>query len=82
MAKHRLEIGLDPERYLELADIAERQGTSMAAIVRMAIDEPRYADAARRRAVASLLVAPAMSIPHDPADLRRELDAAYERFLG
>jgi len=82
MANHRLQIRLDPERCLELADLAEREGTSMAAIVRTAIDELLHSAAERRRAVASLRAAAALPVPDDPADLRRELDAAYDRFLG
>ena len=52
---------------------------SVAAVIRDAIDQMTSGANARRDAIAGLLAAEPMTVPLDPADLRRELDAAHER---
>jgi hypothetical protein len=79
MMEHRLQILLDEARYRKIAREAERRGTSVAAVIRDAIDRlPDSADA-RRAAAEAILAAEPMPLPDDPADLRRELDAAHIR---
>ena len=79
MLDRRVQILLDEDRYRKVAREAERRGVSVAAVVREAIDRlPSHAEQ-RRAAVAAVLAAEAMAVPADPADLRRELDAARDR---
>ena len=79
MMEHRMQLLLDEARYRKLAREAQRRGTSVAAVIRDAIDRlPDGADA-RRRAADAILAAEPMPVPDDPADLRRELDAAHMR---
>lgn len=79
MLDHRLQILLDRDRYEKLTREAERRGASIAAVIREAIDR-LPADAGRREtAVAAILAAEPMDVPADPADLRREIDAARGR---
>jgi len=77
MLSHRLQILLDEARYRRLAREAGRRHTSVAAVIRDAIDEalPGSHETRRRAAVAAILAAPAMAVPDDPGDLRRETDA-------
>jgi hypothetical protein len=77
MLSHRLQILLDEGRFRRLAREADRRHTSVAAVIRDAIDEvlPAAHDVRRRGAVAAILAAPAMPVPADPGDLRRETDA-------
>jgi hypothetical protein len=80
MLQHRLQILLDEQRYRKLSANAERQGVSIAALVRAAIDNlPDPQAERRRRAIASFLAADPIPLPDDPADLRRELDEAHDR---
>lgn len=74
MLGRRLQILIDDERYERLTAEARRRKTSVATVVREAID--RVADASDRRrseAAARILAAPRMSVP-DIRGLRRELD--------
>jgi len=74
MLERRLQILLDRERYERLAQEAEARGTSVAQIVREAIDRALPPTTLRRReAAARILQAPDMPVP-DPGDLRAELD--------
>lgn len=79
MLDRRFQILLDEGRYQKVAAEAERRGTSVAAVIREAIDRLPAGVDRRRAAVAALLTAPPMPVPDDPADLRRELDAAREQ---
>jgi hypothetical protein len=79
MLDHRLQILLDDERHQRLLALAEDRGTSVAAVVREAIDRGLPArDGHRRAAAQRLLDAPGMPVP-DPAGLRDELDALRAR---
>jgi uncharacterized membrane protein len=75
----RLHILLDDERYGRVAATAHRRGVSVAAVIREAIDRglPAAADATREAALRTIFAAQAMDVPHDPTDLRAELDAAH-----
>jgi hypothetical protein len=81
MLDRRLQILLDEGRYQKLSSRARRQHTSIAAVIRDAIDA--LDDETRRRdaAVEAILAAPQIDLPADPADLRRELDEAHGRFV-
>lgn len=78
MLDHRLQILLDDVRYQKLAREAGRRGVSIAAVIREAIDRLPEDAAIRRAAVEAILAAEAMPVPADPAELRRELDAAHD----
>lgn len=78
MADHRVQIQLDEDRYQKVAHEAARRGVSIAEIIREAIDQlPVDADS-RQAAIAAILTAEPMPVPDDPADLRREIDAARD----
>lgn len=79
MLDHRLQILLDEERYQRVAREARRRGISVAAVIREAIDRLPEDSDRRRAAIATILAADPMPVPEDPADLRRELDAAHNR---
>lgn len=75
----RVQLLLDGPRYRKLTGEAKRRRVSVAAVIREAIDQ-LPADAERRRAaIAEVLAAEPMAVPSDPAELRRELDAAHDR---
>lgn len=70
---------LDEPRYQKAVRVADRQGVSVAEVIRQAIDAlPEEADR-RRTAIDAILAAPRIRLPNDPADLRRELDDAHAR---
>jgi len=77
--ERRVQILLDEPRYRRVASEARRRRVSVAAVIRDAIDQMTSGANARRDAIAGLLAAEPMTVPLDPADLRRELDAAHER---
>lgn len=79
MLEHRLQILLDEARYRKIARQASRRGTSVAAVIRDAIDRLPDDHEARRRAAETILAAAPMPVPQNPQDLRRELDAAHQR---
>lgn len=79
MLDHRLQILLDDERYQKVAREAKRRRVSIAAVIRDALDRLPSAADVRRSAIDAILDAQAMAVPNDPADLRRELDAARAR---
>jgi hypothetical protein len=75
----RLQLLLDEARYQKVAEEAARRGSSVASVIREAIDRlPSDADD-RRAAIASVLAAEPMTLPADPGELRRELDDAHAR---
>jgi len=80
MVNHRLQIRLDENRYEKVAREAERCGESLAAVIRRAIDLLPTDLFERQEALRALLAADPMPVPDDPADLRRELDEAHDRF--
>ncbi|MBI3979563.1 MAG: antitoxin [Chloroflexi bacterium] len=79
MLDHRLQILLDAERYQKVAREAARRGTSIAAVIREAIDRLPAEGDSRHVAIAAILAAEPMPVPADPAELRRELDVARDR---
>jgi broad specificity phosphatase PhoE len=80
MLDRRLQILVDEERYRRLEAEARRRRTSVAQLVREAIDKAFASDLARkRRAAKAILEAEPMPVPEDPADLKREIEEAHER---
>lgn len=71
----RLQILLDEERYGRLARRAAERGTSIATLVREAVDA-RYppVDPQKRAAARRILAADPMPVPADPAELRQEIN--------
>lgn len=70
----RLQLLLDEERYQRVAQLARRRGTSVASVIREAIDRglPRH-DEDRQLAGRLVLEAAPMEVP-EVADLNVELD--------
>ncbi|HEV8571816.1 MAG TPA: ribbon-helix-helix protein, CopG family [Actinomycetota bacterium] len=80
MLDRRLQILLDEDRYRRLQAEAKRRRTSVAQVVREAIDKALPADLARKRAaLKEILEAEPMPVPEDPRDLKREIEEAHER---
>ena len=79
MLTRRLQILIDEERYVRLAERAGKRGVSVATVIREAIDrsfppgEERRGDAGRR-----ILAAEPMEVP-GPEGLRDELEALRDR---
>jgi len=65
---------LDEPRYQKAARVAEQQGVSVAEVIRRAIDALPEEASRRRNAIDAILAAPRITLPADPAELRRELD--------
>lgn len=79
MLDHRVQILLDDERYRRVAREAKRRRVSIAAVIRDALDRLPSDVEVRRTAIEAILDAQPMGVPTDPAELRRELDAAHDR---
>jgi hypothetical protein len=78
----RLELRLDRQTYERLERRAAEDRLSVAEVVRQAIVRELEGDEQPWRAKAvERGVALNMPVPQDPADLVRELDAAYEASL-
>jgi hypothetical protein len=75
----RVQLLLDEPRYRKLTDAARRRRVSVAAVIRDAIDQLPADTEQRRAAIAEVLAAEPMALPSDPAELRREIDAAHDR---
>jgi hypothetical protein len=75
----RMHLLLDESRYQKANRIADRQGVSVAEVIRQAIDALPEDTDRRRVAIDAILAAPPITVPSDPADLRRELDDARGR---
>ncbi len=74
MLTRRLQILLDDERYARLARRAADGGISIATVVRDAIDARFPAeDPERDAAFEAIRTAEPISLPADPADLKREI---------
>ena len=81
MLTRRLQILVDDERYQALERAARARHVSVATVVRDAIDRDLAAPQADRTAAGRrILAATPMPVPASPADLRRELDEARERW--
>jgi hypothetical protein len=71
---HRLQLLLDDERYDRVAEAARRQRTSVASVIRDAIDQMTADDEqARQAALQRILDAEPTPVPDDPADVKREI---------
>lgn len=74
MFDRRLQILLDEERYQRVAAAAKARGTSVATVIREAIDRGLPpADEARAAALHTILAADPGAVPADPEDLVAEL---------
>lgn len=74
MLTHRLQILLDDERYQRVSAAARERKTSVAAIIREAIDRGLPVPQRRRSAAANVILsAEPMNVPR-PVELRAELD--------
>jgi hypothetical protein len=76
--ERRVQILLDEPRYRRVASEARRRRVSVATVVRDAIDQMTSGAETRKDAIAAILAAEPMTVPSDPAELRRELDAARD----
>lgn len=75
----RTQILLDAERYRALEGRARERGSSVAAVIRDAIDKELGDDpAGRAEAVRDLLSLPPAPMPDWP-ELEREIEESYER---
>jgi hypothetical protein len=74
MYAHRLQLLLDDERYERVTALARQRHTSVATVIREAIDRGLPA-APRRRSAAGKRILAASAMPvGDPTELRAELD--------
>jgi hypothetical protein len=76
--RRRVPLLLDQARYRKVASVAQREGISVGAVIREAIDAMPPDQDRRQRAVEAILSAAPMSVPDDPADIRREVDDAHD----
>lgn len=75
----RLQLLLDDDRYQRVASLARSRGSSVAAVLREAIDRGLPStDRERASAGRQVLQAAPMPVP-DPPDLRAELDELRSR---
>jgi hypothetical protein len=74
--ERRVQILLDEPRYRRVYSEARRRRVSVATVIRDAIDQMTSGAETRKDAIAGILGAEPMAVPSDPAELRRELDAA------
>ena len=75
MYERRLQILLDDARYRRVAAAAKARKTSVAAVIRDAIDQALPVDLdAKEKAWRELLEAEPIPLPDDPADLKREIE--------
>ena len=75
----RLQLLLDEERFRKVSRVAEQRGTSVAAVIREAIDRGlRSPDDRRAVAAERILGATPMEVP-DPAELAGELEQLRAR---
>jgi hypothetical protein len=73
----RLQLLLDADRHRRLAAAARERGTSVAAVIRDAIDRAVPDDIERKRAAAAaILAAEPMELPATVEELKAELDEA------
>ena len=71
MLTHRLQLLLDDERYRRVQTLAHQRGTSVAAVIREALDRGLPATQRRRSAAARRILAAA---PMEVGNLIAELD--------
>jgi hypothetical protein len=76
----RLQILLDEGRYRRLAAAARERNTSVAAVIRDAIDDALPDDRERKReAAAAILAAEPVPVPETVEELKAELDELRSR---
>ena len=74
---HRFQLLLDAERYDRLSAAARTRGTSVAAVIRDAIDEALAVDLeGKRRAADALLAAEPIPVPETFEELKAEIGNA------
>jgi Ribbon-helix-helix protein, copG family len=76
MLTHRLQLLLDDERYERVHALARQRGTSVAAVIREALDRGLPATQRRRSAAARRILA---AEPMDVSDLPAELEELRSR---
>jgi hypothetical protein len=82
MLERRLQILIDEPRYRRVAARARERGTSVAAVIREAIDIAFPSDLAKKRAaVKRILAAPLMEVPETYEELKAEIEAIRYRDL-
>lgn len=80
--ERRLHLLLDEARYRRVAAAARRRQTSVAAVIREAIDEALPDDADKKRAAAdALLAAEPAPVPETVEELKAEIAEAHTRRL-
>ncbi|MCC6222394.1 MAG: antitoxin [Thermoleophilia bacterium] len=79
MLTHRLQVLIDPEQYERLQREAETRRTTIAVVVRDAIDRAVPVTATLRREAADFLLGlDPIPLPDDPDELEAELDAMFD----
>ncbi len=78
MFDHRIQLLLDEGRYDKVRRKASQRGTSVAAVIRDAIDRLDAAELGRRQSIRLFLAAEPITVPNDPADLVREIEEMYD----
>jgi hypothetical protein len=74
MLSHRLQVLLDDDRYVRITKLAAGRRTSVAAVIREAIDRGLPASPKQKHAAGEcILTAPLMPVS-EPVGLRSELD--------
>jgi hypothetical protein len=76
MLTHRLQLLLDEERYQRVHALARQRGTSVAAVIREALDRGLPATQRRRSAAGRRILA---AEPMDISDLSTELEELRSR---
>lgn len=76
MLTHRLQLLLDEERYQRVHALARQRGTSVAAVIREALDRGLPATQRRRSAAGRRILA---AEPMDISDLSAELEELRSR---
>jgi hypothetical protein len=74
MYSHRLQLLLDEERYKRVTELARQRRTSVATIIRAAIDRGLPASPQRRSAAADRILGAEPMTTGDESELRTELD--------
>lgn len=77
MLDRRLQILIDDQRYRRVATRARERNTSVAAVIREAIDLALPADLEKKRAAwERIKAAPPMELPETVQELKAEIEAA------
>lgn len=79
--ERRLQILIDEPRYRRLVARARERDTSVAAVIRDAIDQVVPDDLAKKRSAAkAILEADPMPVPETVEELKAEIADAHDRF--